>query len=297
MRECAHARVPVPQADVRHPLEEWFADARLLRQSRYASYDPAKATRKRRAALTMVHNEAVFFPIWLRYYSRFFAPTDIHVLDNETTDGSTDGDGFVRVPVSHGMVDMTWMLQTVEAYQHLLMDRYDAVLVTDVDEIVAPDPEWGTLGEYIDRFDEPWVNCLGYEILHLKHVEPPYRPDRPVLDQRGYWFANDGYDKPALATEPMTWKPGFHHRADDDFSLDPDLRLIHLHRMDYDICRERHRLREERAWNQLDLDQGWAVHNRLTSGREFDRWFYEDSSFSRIPIVLERIPASWSGLF
>ena len=113
------------------------------------------------------------------------------MLDNETTDGSTDRDGFVRIPVdarpgrprldgpdrSRGSSTSCWT-------------RYDVVLVTDVDEIVAPVPEWGTLGDYLDRFDEDWVNCLGYELLHLKDREPPLDLDRPILDQRRYWFPN-----------------------------------------------------------------------------------------------------------
>ena len=59
-----------------------------------------------------------------------------------------------------------------------------------------------------------FVNCLGYELIHLIDREPPFDPSRRVLDQRGYWFANDIYDKPALATEPMRWEPGFHRTAD-----------------------------------------------------------------------------------
>lgn len=55
---------------------------------------------KSRAAITIVHNEPVFLPIWLRYYARFFGAEDLYVLDNDTTGGSTDGDGFVRIPVS-----------------------------------------------------------------------------------------------------------------------------------------------------------------------------------------------------
>ena len=47
------------------------------------------------------------------------------------------------------------------------------VLVTDVDEIVAPVPEWGPLDHYLDHFDEEWVNCLGYEILHQRDVSRP----------------------------------------------------------------------------------------------------------------------------
>ena len=102
----------------------------------------------------------------------------------------------------------------MEEHQHELLDRYDVVLVTDVDEIVAPGPEWGTLGDYIDRFDEEFVNCLGYELIHLVDREAPFDPYRTVLEQRGYWFANDIYDKPALATEPLTWEPGFHRTTD-----------------------------------------------------------------------------------
>ena len=93
--------------------------------------------------------------------------------------------------------------------------------------------------------------------------------------------------------------PGFHHRADGQLNYDPDLRLIHLHRMDFDVCRERHRIRKERPWNEIDLGQGWASYNRTVEEREFERWFYEDSGFEEdgVHIVVERIPESWRGLF
>ena len=254
---------------------------------------------KRRAVVTIVHNEPVFLPIWLGYYSRFFAPEDIYVLDNDSTDGSTDGDGFVRIPVHHDSVDHTWMVETVQGLQHELIDRYDVVLVTDVDEIVSPTPEWGTLTDYIDEFDEWFVNCIGYELLHLADREPPYDPSRPILDQRGYWFANGGYNKPALASGPMEWVPGFHHRADGQASYDPYLYLIHLHRLDLELCRERHGVRANRAWNQLDLDEGWAAHNRAVEEGEFESWFYSGIEFEddRARIVVERIPEAWKGLF
>jgi hypothetical protein len=282
-----------PQDSPAHPLAPWFAGARRRLREHYAGREPARGSR---ALVTMVHDEPVFLPIWLAYYSRFFAPEDIYVLDNDTTDGSTDRGGFVRIPVAHDTVDHTWMVRTIEDLQRRLLDRYDMVLVTDVDEVVAPVPEWGTLGEYLDRFDEDWVNCLGYELLHLPD-EPPLDLRRPILDQRSHWFFNDGYNKAALASVPLTWKPGFHGRADQHFNLDPDLRLIHLHRMDREICRMRHRARARKAWADQDAQRGWAVHNRLTEGEEFDRWFAGDSGFWAIPVQPERISESWRGLF
>ena len=283
-----------PQDSPGHALAPWFAHWRSIRREHYAS---RRRTPRTRAVITMVHNEPVFLPIWLGYYSRCFRPQDIYVLDNESTDGSTERDGFVRIPVAHDRVDHAWMVRTVERVQHELVDRYDVVLVTDVDEIVAPVPEWGTLAEYLDRFDEEYVNCLGYELLHRPAEEPPLDLSRPILDQRRCWFVNDGYDKAALATVPMRWRPGFHGREDHGFNPDPDLRLIHLHRMDYELCRERHRTRRRRAWAEDDVRLRWASHNRLTEDAEFDRWFHTDSGFEAIAIAPERIPASWRGLF
>jgi hypothetical protein len=284
-----------PQDSPGHPLAPWFGTVRRKRREHYRSRPRGRAPR--RAVITMVHNEPVFFTIWLRYYSRFFAPKDIYVLDHESTDGATDRDGFVRIPVEHPTVDHEWMVDTIAQLQHELLGRYEVTLVTDVDEIVAPVPQNGTLGEYLDRFDEEWVNCLGYELLHQQRSEPPLDLDRPVLDQRGFWFFNDGYDKAALATVPMDWRPGFHGRSDFEFNLDPDLRLIHLHRMDFDLCRERHRIRAQRRWAERDAREGWAEHNRITDEATLRDWFFEHGSFEGFEITLEAIPPEWRGVF
>ncbi len=255
---------------------------------------------KRRAAITIVHNEPVFLPIWLGYYSRFFDPADLYVIDNDTTDGSTDGEGFVRIPGHHDRADNAWMVQTVERVQHELIEGdYDVVLVTDVDEIITPTPEWGTLGDYLDELDDWWVDCIGYELIHMIDREKPLDLSRPILDQRGFWYANGAFNKPAIATGPMSWVPGFHHRTDGQLNYDPDLRLIHLHRMDYEICRARHDSRRDRAWSELDRDRGLGVRNWPTEEGAFERWFYEDSGFEDdgVHIAVERIPESYRGLF
>ena len=280
---------------VAHPGEPAFAELRRDREEHYAKLNPDPS--KRRAVLTITHNEALFFPIWLRYYSAFFEPGDIYVLDHDSTDGSTDGEGFVRIPISHDTFDNLWMVENVERLQRDLLQTYDVVLVTDVDEIVAPRPEWGSLREYIDRFDEPYANCLGYELIHLVDREESFDPTRKVLDQRDFWFANPLYDKPALATVPLRWQPGFHRTSDGRARLDPDLYLIHLHRLDYQICQARHRRWAARRWEAKDLERDWGTHNRVVEDEEFERWFYEDSNFDWIKIVIQRIPAQWKGLF
>jgi hypothetical protein len=246
-----------------------------------------------RAVLTIVHNEAVFLPIWLRYYGKFFAPEDMYVLDHETTDGSTDGGGFVREPVMHDCVDMRWLRDTIQAKQHELIERYDIVLICDVDEIIAPDPNVGTLGEYMDNFEKRFVTCVGYELLHQKD-EPSFQPDVGVLQQRHHWYANAAYSKPVLAREAMEWYLGFHARTDLQSDMDRALYLIHLHRMDYEVCLARHAVRRGLAWSERDLAKGRAYQNLITDTAEFDHWFYEDSCNNLQPIALETIPSRWA---
>lgn len=279
-----------------HWLRYWREQRAWERAVRATARGDRPVAPPRRAVITMVHNESVFFPIWLRYYSRFFDAADVYVLDNETTDGSTARKGFVRIPVKQDKVDHIWMQRTIQALQHDLLERYDLVVVCDVDEIIAPVPEVGTLGAYLDCFDDPFVNCLGYEVVHMKEREPPLDPEKPVLDQRRWWFPNDAYSKPVVATVPMEWSPGFHARADRQAKIDPDLRLIHLHRMDYELCLERHRLRRRKRWAAEDQQRSWAVHNQIVDSAEFERWFYTDSGFEGFVPKPEEIPPNWCGV-
>lgn len=279
-----------------HPLAPWFGLRRELRRAHYRKLPPRRHPRTR-AIITMVHNEALYFPIWLRYYSRFFTADDIYVFDHETTDGSTSGGGFQRIPVEHPTVDHRWMVDTITDLQHELVNRYEVTVVTDVDEIIMTRPDHGGLGAYLDRFEEEWVNCLGYELLHMREREPPLDPAQPILAQRGWWFANDGYDKAAIATAPMHWRPGFHGRVDYQFNPDPDLRLVHLHRMDYELCRQRHISRSRRPWAPDDAHEQWAAHNLITEDEAFRHWFYEESSFPGIPVTPEPIPPQWRAEF
>ncbi|MGH3827328.1 MAG: RICIN domain-containing protein [Pseudonocardiaceae bacterium] len=248
-----------------------------------------------RAVVTIVRDESVFLPIWLRYYGRFFSARDMYVLDHQSVDGSTEGHGFVRVPVSHPEYGASWQRDVQQCYQHELVGRYDVVLCTDVDEIVAPDPRLGDLGTYIDRFNDDFITCQGYEILHQKDHEPPFDPAKPVLGQRFTWYANPAYSKSLLARVPMFWHGGCHERVDGRTNNDPHLYLLHLHRMDYDLCLARHENRTRFPLAQVDQDQGWGYQNRITDLAEFSAWFYHDSG-GPLPLHPLSIPPWWRDL-
>ncbi|WP_030670313.1 RICIN domain-containing protein [Streptomyces rimosus] len=251
--------------------------------------------RKTRALVTLVRDEPEFFPIWLGYYSRFFAPQDIYVLEHQPRPGLPADDRFVHIPVHNEVFSSDWQRDVVQRYQHDLVDRYDTVLCTDVDEIVAPDPGLGDLGAYIDRFSSDHVSCNGYEVLHLKDSEPAFDPVQNVLRQRSTWFPNPLYSKPLLARVPMMWRSGFHERFDGRADHDPDLYLIHLHRMDYEICLRRHERRSGHLRTRDDIDNNRGYQNRIVDPDAFHHWFYRDR-VNGDPLYPEPIPERWQGV-
>jgi hypothetical protein len=85
--------------------------------------------------------------------------------------------------------------------------------------------------------------------------------------------------------------------VDEHFRGEPDLRLVHLHRVDYDLCVARHQRWSDRDWSNRDLNEERGHQNRITGGEEFDRWFFNGTGFADFPLRVEEIPAEWRGAF
>lgn len=232
-----------------------------------------------RAAFTIVQNEPVFLPLWLQYYERYFDPSDIYVLDHDSTDGSTDGLAarchHLRVHRDRSF-DHAWLNGTATAFQAFLLRSYAAVLFSEADEFVVADPAvYSGLPDYIERFTGRVARCMGFEVVHYPDEEPPLRFDHPVLAQRKYWHASPMYSKPLLSSVPLQWSLGFHESTSHpDVQPDPGLLLIHMHRVDYGHCVARHRATASRNWNEHDVQANYGFQNRLVEGDAFKTWFF-----------------------
>lgn len=241
----------------------------------------ALAGRRGRAAFTIVQNEADFLPLWLDYYGRHFDPSDIYVLDHDSTDRSTDDlDGRCNVVALHRdrSFDHVWLKSAVEAFQTFLLRSYDAVLFAEADEFVVADPlRYDGLGAYVEALDGPAACCTGFNVVHYPADEAEaLRLDRPLLDQRRFWHRSPKYSKRLLSKVPLAWTVGFHLEANlPEVAPDPSLYLIHLHRADYDLCLARHRAAVEREWSDDDVRHGFGRESRVVDPEEFARWFWE----------------------
>ena len=245
------------------------------------------------AVFTMVRDERVFLPLWLRYYSQFFPPEDIHVFNHLTTDGSVEAAqrqwGFRRIEVRHPVFnDFPWYTAFIQEQQRLLLDRYHVVLFVEPDEIL-----WhaGGLDRYIGTFRGEAVRANGQLIWHDRDGEPPLDLSRTVLSQRKHLVPAPTYCKALLTRIPLLYEFGIHGTT-RLLEIDPDLYLFHLHCMDYALALQKHeRTRRYTDYSRRSLDELLGFQSLLVD-EEFTRWFDDQAPPAARRPIPERVRRS-----
>jgi hypothetical protein len=286
----------IAQANPHRELGRFLTGARSRLLRRITAARPVRGTRTRqsghsgaraRAVFTVVQNEPAFLPLWLRYYGGQFEASDIYVLDHESTDRSTEGigDRCQLVPIHReDSFDHRWLRSTVERFQSFLLCSYGSVLFTEVDEFVVADPtRYESLGSYIEGMEGSAACCTGYNVVQYPD-EAQLRFDRPVLSQRRNWHPSRRYSKRLLGRVPLSWGVGFHKEYNaSDAHPDPELYLIHLHRVDYGLCLDRHRSAASRNWNEADRQHRLGWQSRVVDSDEFRDWFFHGPDLDGSP--------------
>ena len=193
-------------------------------------------------AMTMVRDEPDMLPRWIRHYGRHVGVEHLIVLDDNSEDGSTVGLPCTVHHLPPPRPTDHWGLMRVRLVNGLsagLLAFYDAVVFTDVDEFLVPDPATHpSLRHYLAARPEPTVVAgLAYDVVHDARVEPPIDPDRPVLAQRRYVKFNPAMCKPQVKREAVRWGSAF-HAVNAPFTIDPDLLMLHLKFSDVQLVRE-----------------------------------------------------------
>lgn len=224
------------------------------------------------AIFTICKNEPLFLPIWFNYYRQFVPLDDMYVLDHQSDDGSTTNLECNRIVVENELAfDHAWVTNTVKDMQRRLLDHYEVVLFTEIDEIVFAKEG---LDKYAREYKHNAIKCQGYDLIHMP-VETPLMLGRPILEQRKYWYFSPTFQcKPYLAKVPLDWSYGY-HGAHGVSEMADDLFLIHLNRMDYGLAYERNLSRQKFKMHQGDKAAGYGYQKHL-QGEEFANWFYND---------------------
>jgi hypothetical protein len=215
-------------------------------------------------------------------------------------------DGLNVVPVhSPTSFNHAWLRDTVESFAAFLLQSYDWVAFAEVDELIvwapdlAPGDDAPTLLDYVTtqlaHSGLRFAACTGHEVVHRHAVDDPERePDldlyKPLMRQRGWWYPCQLYSKPAFWATPPRWGLGFHHiRGGVAPPVDPDLHMIHLHKVDFSLALARARHAASRHWSETDVAHGFGAQNRITDEAKLAAFFrahvdHPDQSVDLVPI-------------
>jgi hypothetical protein len=226
------------------------------------------------AAITMTFNETTFLPIWLHYYASQLGYENLYIIDHRSNDTSiwnARKKGALNIiRMEKEELDEEERAIHISLYHERLLKDYHAVIYTDVDEIIIPDPLTHlTLREYINERVETYVNAFGLNVIHNIFEEPKLDVGQPLFRQRSYIKPTPWYCKPLISKVPMRWSAGFH------FSNEPrrqalDLFLFHLRAMDFDIAKDRIRTLSsvKRSKRSIENNQGdhfgWSEEKYLS---------------------------------
>lgn len=183
------------------------------------------------AALTMIYNEPVWAPVWARHYATQVGAENCFILDHGSDDGSTHPDHLglaMQVEtLPRSPLDEEWRRDLVADRVKSLLVTYDAVIHTDVDELLIADPaRWDGLQSWAKAGPPPVVTAIGLDLQHIPTDEPPLDPARSLYTQRRWVRFAAAMCKPAWVTRTVDWSPGFH--SSDAPLILCDLYLIHL---------------------------------------------------------------------
>lgn len=167
--------------------------------------------------------------VWLKYYSKYFDDLIIFVCGYENYDGykelSTVDKKYKYETIGGSDIYSLDTHYMVFKKQKELVESYDWVIYTDLDEIVIPSSYYKDLRDYMLKSKKKQTFCAGYEVF-MDDSEVPIDYGRPpILKQRKYWYKDEtgSYNKPALSRVASDWAMGFHKIRDMG---DEDVRRI-----------------------------------------------------------------------
>ncbi len=228
------------------------------------------------AIMTMVYNERVNLPIWIRHYRRQCPEAALIVLDHGSDDGSTIGlNGVTVLPLGRSGFDDITRAEAIGDLQSALLKYYDTVIYVDCDEMILPDPEiFRSLAEFLDTVHDPVIAPTGLNVQHLTGVEAPIDLSRPILGQRRHARFTPGLCKPLITRVPVRWVAGFHW-CDQRPAFRADLYLFHLKYMDFALALRRHQAKREMDWSERSMTLNLAPRQRWPDDRFVEEGFRE----------------------
>lgn len=189
------------------------------------------------AVITMARDEGTMLRRWVEHYSREVGAENLVVVDDNSSDGSTDDlpCPVLRIPPLTKKSFEPARMGLLGGLSAGLLEAYDAAIFCDVDEFIVADP---SIHESLRHFvaarpGRQAVGVMGLNLVHDVAVEPPLVDSEPILGQRRLAKFLPLMCKPSLKWEPANWALAS-HGIKCPFEVDPELFMFHMKFADRD---------------------------------------------------------------
>jgi hypothetical protein len=190
------------------------------------------------AVITMARDEGTMLRRWVDHYSREVGVDNLVVVDDNSSDGSTDDlpCTVLRIPPLTSKKSFEparmGMLGGLSAG---LLEAYDAAIFCDVDEFIVADPKvHESLRHFVAaREGRPALGVMGLNVVHDVAREAPLVDGEPILGQRRLAKFLPLMCKPSLKWDPAPWALAS-HGIKCPFEVDPELFMFHMKFADRD---------------------------------------------------------------
>lgn len=230
----------------------------------------------------MVRNDEFFLRKWVAYYGAQLGMENLYVYLDGKDQPIPDWCPGVNITACErvqGQVAKSdkGRINFLTSMAERLFERYDAVIGTDADEFLIPDPACGkTLVEFISGItDRTTISGLGIDVGQHLEQEQVIDENRSFLSQRHYGLLGTRYTKASVIFKPVVWGSGFHRVKGHNFHIMKDLYLFHFGYFDMKRIQDRFNDKDRAA-------AGWTRHlakrsetiQAVTRGkvRDWDRW-------------------------
>jgi hypothetical protein len=213
---------------------------------------------KKIAAITMARNDEFFLNRWIAYYGAQLGERNLYIyLDglDQKIPGGAGAANIEKLEYIEGQSRRAGDKYRISMLNglagELFKNGYDIVIGCDDDEFLVADPDTGkSLAEYLSDADiGTSLSGLGMDVGQDLNREDILDADRPFLQQRGYALLSTRYTKPVVMGRPARWGSGVHNIKGRNFHIDPNLYLLHLGNVDYEMIRAKFAARNP-AWHK-----------------------------------------------
>ena len=214
---------------------------------------------------TFVRNEIIRLPIWLNHYRQFSSDDDIYIIDQNTTDGSTQNLKCNVIYEPHeGIFDHQWLRQMLTRNLQKLLQYYHIVILTECDLLMVTHNNEKLDNYLIKNYLNSSKNgCTDLYDVVQQPDEKKYILGDKISQIRNYLSYWSGAKTHIIHTyNNCELQNGFHGGTG---ILDNNLSSIHIQALntDYFYSKINQRIKEKEKYGSGDNHACWELHYKI----------------------------------